>query len=80
VLKDHNGTIITDITENAVILNSYYASIFCCDRTIPEIKLAKSGETDNISTKVIRKDKKFGRNQSVGLDGIPGEIGWGSHD
>jgi len=56
VLKDHNGTIITDITVKALILNSYYAYIFCCDRNIPEIKLAKSEETFIISTKVVRKN------------------------
>jgi hypothetical protein len=30
-IKDHNRTIIMDSTEKANILNSYYASIFCCD-------------------------------------------------
>jgi hypothetical protein len=30
-IKDHNRTIITDSTEKANTLNSYYASIFCCD-------------------------------------------------
>jgi hypothetical protein len=28
-IKDHNGTIITDYTEKANILNSYFASVFC---------------------------------------------------
>jgi len=50
--KDHNGTIITDTTEKANILNSYYASVFFCDRNILEIKLAKSGET----LKLFEKD------------------------
>jgi hypothetical protein len=71
VIKDHNGTIITDITVKAVILNSYYASVFSCDRNIPEIKLAKSGETFLINTNGLRKDlKKFERNKSVEPDGI----------
>ena len=54
VIKDHSGTIITDSTEKTNILNSYYAPVFCCDRNIPKIQLANSGET-RINTKVIRK-------------------------
>ena len=74
-IKDHNGTIITDTTERAYILNSYYASVFCCDPNIPKIKLANSGETFFINTKVIRKRlANSGRNKSVGPDGVPGEI------
>jgi len=73
--KDHNGTIITDTTEKANILNSHYASVFCCDRKTPEIKLANSGEIKIINTSVIRKRlAKIERNKSVGPDGIPGEI------
>jgi hypothetical protein len=69
-IKDHDGTIITDTTEKANTLNSYYASVFCCDRNILEIKLAKSGENF-----IIRKRlAKIGRNKSVGPDGVPGEI------
>ena len=74
-IKDHKGTIITDTTEKANILNSYYASVFCCDRNIPEIKSAIPGETFIINTKVIRKRlAKMGRNKSVGPDGVPGEV------
>jgi len=54
-IKDHNGTIITGTTEKAYILNSYYASVLCCDPNIPKIKLANSGETFIINAKVIRK-------------------------
>jgi len=32
-IEDHNGTNITDSTEEANVLNSYYASVFCCDLT-----------------------------------------------
>ena len=35
-IKDHSGTIITDSTEKANFLNSYYAPVFCCDHNIPE--------------------------------------------
>jgi len=39
------------------------------------MKLAKSGETFIINTKVIRKRlAKIGRNKSEGPDGVPGEI------
>jgi hypothetical protein len=54
-IKDHNGTILTDTTEKAKVLNSYYASVFCCDRNIPGIELANSGETFITNTQVIRK-------------------------
>jgi hypothetical protein len=54
-IKDHNETIIMDSTEKANILNSYYASVFCCDSNIPEIELAISDETLIINTKVFRK-------------------------
>ena len=75
MIKDHHGTIITDTTEKANVLNSYYASVFCCDRNIPESKLANSGEAFIINTKVTRKRlAKNGRNKSVGPDEVPGEI------
>jgi len=54
-ITEHKGMIITDSTEKANILNSYNASIFCCDCNIPKIQLANSGETLIINTKVIRK-------------------------
>jgi len=74
-IKDHNGKIITDTNEKANILNSYYASVFCCDRNVPQIKLANSSETFIINTKVIRKrSAKIGINKSVVPDGVPGEI------
>jgi len=66
-IKDHKGIIIMDSTEKANILNSYYASIFCCD--------CNSGETFIIKPKVIRKRlAKIRRNKSVWPDGVPGEI------
>ena len=55
VIKDHNETVITDNTEKVNILNSYYASVFCCNHNISEIKLANSSEICVINTKVIRK-------------------------
>ena len=75
VIKDHNRTIITDNFEKTNFLNSYYLSVFCSDRYIPEIKLTNSGETFIINTKFIRKIlAKIGRNKSLGPDGFSGEI------
>jgi len=54
--ENHNGTIIKDSTEKANIFYSYYVSVYCYDRNIPEIKLANSGETFIINTEVIRKN------------------------
>jgi hypothetical protein len=74
-IKDSNRTIITDSTEKANILNSYYASVFSCDRNIINIKSAHLGETFIINTKRIRKRvAAIGRNKSGGPDSIPGEI------
>ena len=66
-IKDHNVTIIT-----ANVLNSYYASLFCCDHGN---KISQPGENFIINTKVIRKRlAKLWRNKSVGPDEVPGEI------
>jgi hypothetical protein len=74
-IKDHNGTIITDTTEKANFLNSYYASIFCYDSNTTEIKLANWGATFITNNKVIRKRlAEIWRKKSVEPDGIPGEI------
>jgi hypothetical protein len=66
-IKSQNRTIVTDSIAKANILNSYYASVFCCDRNIPKIQLANSGETFIISTKVIRKrEQKLGETNQLG--------------
>ena len=75
MIKDHKETIITDSTGEAITINSYYTSVFCCDHYIPQIQFASSGETFIINTKVIRKGlAKIGRNKSIGSDGVPGKI------
>ena len=57
------------------ILNSYYASVFCCDRNIREIQLNNSSKSFIINTRVIRKIlAKIWRNKSVWPDGVPDEI------
>jgi len=64
-----------DTTAKASILNSYYASVFSCDRNIPEIKLANRVKPFVINNKVISKRlAKIGKNKSVGPNGVPGEI------
>jgi hypothetical protein len=60
--KDHNGTIITDSTEKANVLNPYYASVFCCDRNIPKTQLANWVKplllTLRYTTKIIKNREK----------------------
>jgi hypothetical protein len=74
-IKDCNGRLVTDSVEKASSLNSYYASVFSCERNIPQIQSAHSGEPFTISINVIRKQlAAIGRNESIGPDGIPGEI------
>jgi len=60
-IKGSNQAIITDSTGKSNNLNSYYASVFCCDHKTPKIQLAK---------KVTKNREK----KSVGPDGVPGEI------
>jgi hypothetical protein len=37
-IKDQNGKHVTDPTEKANSLNSYYASLFSCERNSPQIQ------------------------------------------
>ena len=54
-VKDHNGTIISDTSEKANILNSYCPSVFSCNRNIPAITLSNTCQTFIINTEVITK-------------------------
>jgi hypothetical protein len=73
-IKDSNGRLITGPVEKANNLNNYYASVFSCERGIPEIKSTHSDEPFTIKTGIIRKRlATIGRNKSVGPGGIPGE-------
>ena len=75
VIKDHNGKLITDPVEKANSVNSYYASVFSCDRNFSQIQSTESGKPFTISVNIIRKRlSAIGRKNSVGPDGIPGEI------
>jgi hypothetical protein len=74
-LKDHNGKLITQPIEKANTLNSYYASIFSCERTCPQIPSTDSGKPFTVSTNIIRKrPSATGKKKSFGPDGIPGQI------
>jgi hypothetical protein len=44
-LEDHNGKLITEPIEKASTLNSYYASIFSCERTCTQIQSTDSGKS-----------------------------------
>jgi len=77
-IKDHKGTIITDSTEKANILNSYYASVFFCNRNIPKIQLANLGETFIINKISKNQEKQISRARWSSW--LNSEIGWGCHD
>jgi len=55
VIKDCNGGLITDPTNRANNLNSYYASVFSCERVIPDINSTHSDKHFNIKISIIRK-------------------------
>jgi hypothetical protein len=65
----------TDSTDKDNILNSYYASVFSCDRNIPNTQSAHLGETFIINIKLIRRRVAAIRtSKSTGPESIPGEI------
>jgi hypothetical protein len=75
VINDCNGRPITDSTEKANSLNSYYVSVFGCERNILQIQQTRSSEPFTISINMIRKLLAMrGRHKSVGLDGVSAEI------
>ena len=74
-MKDFNGEQITDPVDKANNLNNYYASVFSCERDIPDIISTHSDKHFNIKISIIRKRlAMIGRNKSVGPDDIPGAI------
>jgi hypothetical protein len=74
-IKDHKGDLFTETVGKANILNSYYESIFSCDRNITETNSTASGRPFTVSTNLNRKRLlSIGRNKSVGPDGIPGDV------
>ena len=74
-IKDCNGRPITDSTEKSNCLNSYYVSVFDCERNIPKIQATHSIEPFTINIKMVRKRLvAIGGKISAGLGGVPGEI------
>jgi hypothetical protein len=71
-IKDHNGKLITQPIKKANTLNSYYASIFSCERIYPQIQSADSDKLFTVSINIIRK--RLSAKKSVGPEGIPGQI------
>jgi hypothetical protein len=60
------GSSLTQL-KRQIILNNYYASVFSCERDIPEIKSTHSDEPFTIKISIIRKRlTMIGRNKSVG--------------
>jgi hypothetical protein len=75
VIKDCNGGLITDPVDKANHLNIYYASVFSCERDIPDINSTHSDKPFTIKISVIRKRlAMIERKKSVGPDGIPSAI------
>jgi hypothetical protein len=67
-ITDCNGRPIADSIEKANSLNSYYVSVYGCERNIPS-------EPFTINIKMIRKRLAATEgNKSVGLGGVPDEI------
>jgi len=74
-IKNQNGKFVTDPKEKANSLNSYYVSLFSCERNNPQIQSKESGKPFIISINIIKKQlSAIGKKKSVGPDGIPGEI------
>jgi hypothetical protein len=64
-----------DVKEKANALNSYYTSVFGCERKVPQTQPTHSSEPFTNNTKMIRKQlAAIWRNKSVGPDVIPVEI------
>jgi hypothetical protein len=74
-IKGCNEGLITDPAEQANNLNNYYASVFSRERNIPEIKSTQIDKPFTIKISITRKRlAAIGKNKSVELDDIPGEI------
>jgi 23S rRNA maturation-related 3'-5' exoribonuclease YhaM len=69
-IKDCNRGLITDPVDKANNFNNYYASVFSCERDIPDINSTHSDKLFTFKINIIRKRlAMIGRNKSVGLDG-----------
>ena len=67
-MKDCSGGLITDSADKANNLKNYYASVFSCEREIPDVNSIHSDKPFNIKINVIRKRlAMIGRNKSVDL-------------
>ena len=53
-IRDHNGKLTADRIEKANSLDSYYASLFSCERNDPPIQSTESGKPFTISINIIR--------------------------
>jgi len=70
-MQDCNARLITDSTNKANSINFNYASVFGCERNIPQITQIHSGKPFTINIKMIRNRlAAIGRNKSIGSDGF----------
>jgi len=75
VIKAQNGKLVTDPVEKADSLNSYYASLFSCECSNPQIHSTESRKPFIIHINIKRKQlSAIRKKKSVGPDGIPREI------
>jgi hypothetical protein len=74
-IKDSSGRIITDSTEKANTLNSYYSTIFNREESIPQIQEVNKINPFTIDINALRRRiRTIGKNKSVGPDRVAGEI------
>jgi len=82
-IKDCNGGPITYSTDKTDSLNSYYVSVFGCERNTPQIKQTHSGKPCTTNIKMIRKRSRDREKQISGAEGRSwrnSNTGQGSHD
>ena len=75
MIRGSNGGHITHTVEKVNNLNNSYASVFCYDRDIAEMKSSHVYEPFTIKSSIIRERLAMIRiNKSVGPNDIPGDI------
>ena len=73
-IKDCNGRIITDATEEANMFNAYYSTVFSNEGNILHIQGENADDPFTTDIKTIRRIKGNGKNKAIGPDWVSGEI------
>jgi hypothetical protein len=75
LIAKRSGEHISDPVGKTNSLNSYYSSVFTCERNIPEIHSTSSDKPFTFIISFIRRRlAMIGRNKSVRPDCIPGKM------